>query len=277
MEKKGEFDYESKPFGIGELRTSPTSIPALKLIYCFGDLRTLQKGLGKEFLRVLEIGCGGGTMAKAIKSYFPEFKVVGCDISRRALKFAQKNPEGVKFVYGDVYNLPFKEASFDAVVNFDFLEHLTNPPKALSEMRRVLVPGGLLHSAVPYEGSLWTVHGWLKVLGWRAKEVYCGHVNLFHLGEPEELIKKAGFKLVGRRFSTHWFYQIFDAAYFSLTALRGKNFPYQVEGYLTVKKKGIFRHLIFLAKSIFAATSYFESKILFWFPGLTGHLTCFKK
>jgi len=277
MKGKGEFDYESKPFGIGELSTSPTSIPALKLKYCFDDLVVLQKKLGKESLRVLEIGCGGGAMAKAIESHFPKSEVVGCDIGRRALKFAQENPRDVKFVYGDVYNLPFKEASFDAVVNFDFLEHLADLAKALSEMKRVLVPEGLLHSAVPYEGSLWTVHGWLELLGWPAKEIYCGHVNPFHLGEPEDLIGKAGLKITERRFSTHLFYQVFDAGYFSLTALRGKNFPYQVEGYLAVKKEGVFRNLLFLAKSVVAVISYYESRILFWLPGLTGHLTCFKE
>lgn len=277
MKEKEEFDYESKPFGIGELSAAPTSIPALKLRYCFDDLGALQKKLGKEFLRVLEIGCGGGAMAKAIKSYFPKFEVVGCDISRKALKFAQKNSKGVNFVYGDVYDLPFKKGSFDVVVNFDFLEHFTDLSKALSEMGRVLVPSGLLHSAVPYEGSRWTLHGWLKIFGWRAKEVYCGHVNFFKIGEPENFIKKAGFKLVKRRFSTHLFYQFFDASYFSLTALRKKNFPYQVEGYLAVEKKGVFRNLLFLAKSVIAVISYFESRILFWFPGLTGHLTCIKK
>lgn len=276
MKEKEEFDYESKPFGIGELSTSPTSVPALKLKYCFDNLMVLQRKLGRESLRVLEVGCGGGAMARATKSYFPESNVIGCDISQRALKFAQENSRSVKLVYGDVYDLPFEEASFDAVVTFDFLEHLADLTTALSEMKRILVPGGLLYSAIPYEGSLWTLHGWLKIFGWRAKEVYCGHVNLFRLGDPEDLIRKAGFEIAGRRFSTHLFYQIFDAGYFSLTALRRRNFPYQVEGYLAVKKKGVFRNLLFLAKSAIAAVSYFESRVLFWLPGLTGHLTCLK-
>ncbi len=276
MKGKEEFDYEAKLFGTGELSIFPTSVPALKLKYCFNSLRRLQRKLGKKSLRVLEVGCGGGAMAGAIKFYFPQFKVVGCDISQRALKFAQENLNGVKFVYGNVYDLPFKEVSFDAVVSFDVLEHLTDPAKALSEIRRVLAPGGLFYLAVPYEGSLWTLHGWLKIFGWRAKEVYCGHINLFRLGEPENLVRKAGFKIAERRFSTHFFYQLFDAGYFSLIALRRKNFPYQIEGYLAVKKKGAVRTLIFLAKSVIAALSYLESRALFWFPGLTGHLTCYK-
>lgn len=272
---KSKFDYESKPFGIGEVSTAINSIPALKLKYCFDNLAELEKKQGKEVLRILEVGCGGGAMTRAIKTNFPKFEVVGCDISQKALNLAKG--EGVKLIYADAYDLPFKNNSFDAVVTFDFLEHVSDLKKVLFEIQRVLVPGGLFYSAIPYEGSLWTIHGWLKYLGWNAKKIYCGHVNLFRLGEAEYTIKEIGFNLNKRIFSTHFIYQFFDAIYFSIISLKKKNFPYQVEGYLAVKKKGIFRTLIWLAKSVLAATTYFESRVFFWFPGLTGHLICYKK
>jgi SAM-dependent methyltransferase len=49
----------------------------------------------------------------------------------------------------DMEDLPFPDASFDLVVHSDTLEHVHNPQRALSECRRVLVPGGSLCYTVP--------------------------------------------------------------------------------------------------------------------------------
>jgi SAM-dependent methyltransferase len=50
----------------------------------------------------------------------------------------------------DGHDLPFPDASFDAVVCQAVLEHVMDPPRVVAEMRRVLVPGGLLYAEVPF-------------------------------------------------------------------------------------------------------------------------------
>lgn len=262
---KSNFDYESKPFGVGAVRLSPWYIPALKLRYA---LKALKGARG----RILEIGCGGGAMVGAMNFYRPDLEFYACDISEVALSYAKKDFPKVKFSYGDVYKLPFKDNYFDAVVAFDLLEHLENPKKALAQVKRVLKKEGIIHFAIPYEGSLTNLEGIMTRLGWRAKKIYCGHVKQFFLGELEKLIERQGFRKVERKYSTHLIYQIVDAAYFSFIELRGKNFPYQVEGYVSVNR-GFWRNLLLLLKSLFAITTYIESSLLFWFPGMTGHLT----
>lgn len=265
---KSEFDYESKPFGVGKVRTSSWYIPALKLKY---GLLSLRETKGK----ILEVGCGGGAMSRAIKHYRHDLVVTGCDISRKALRMAKIDSQGMKFYYGDVYSLSFKNNSFDAILAFDVIEHLDNPQKALRELHRVLKPGGILHFAIPYEGSFLNLEGLLSIFKWNAKEIYCGHVNKFAIGDAEKITEKQGFKLIKRSFSAHFINQIADAFFFSIIALRKKNFSYQLEGYVSVKK-GLLRNVVMVLKNIFAIITYYESVLLFFLPGLTGHLTFIK-
>lgn len=265
---KSNFDYESKPFGVGKIKTSPWYIPALKLKYSLDALRNI-KG------NVLEIGCGGGAMARGIKHYRSDLDVFGTDISKSALEFAKSDTGGVKFYYADVYKMPFKDNTFDAIVSYDVFEHLENLDKAFFEVNRILKPNGVLHIAIPLEGSKGNIEGILSLFGWKPKEKYCGHVNRFSIGSLEKIAKGKGFSLQTRQFSTHIIAQTADALYFTFIALRGKNFPYQVEGYVATEK-GIKRNIIMAIKSIFATITYAESMPFHFLPGLTSHLT-FKK
>ncbi len=89
----------------------------------------LKKVKGKK---VLEVGCGRGLLAEklAIKN-----KVTGCDIVI-ADSVAARYP-AVKFVEGNIENLPFKDRSYDVVVTTHTVEHVKNLGLALSELRRV--------------------------------------------------------------------------------------------------------------------------------------------
>lgn len=259
------FDYESKFFGLGQVRLHPWYIPALKLRYALQAIRDV-KG------KVLEAGCGAGAMAKAIKYYRPDLEVYGCDISKKSISIAKKDPSGVNFRYGNIYKLPFENNFFDAVLVFDVLEHLEAPPAALGEIKRVLKKGGLFHSVTPCEGSLLNLEGWLIRLGWRAKEVYCGHINKFSYNDLSSLVAREGFGYVRKKYSAHLITQIVDISYFSLISLRGKNVPYTVEGFLS-QKQGWQQKLVLALRSLFAIMTYIESTLFSWFPGLDYHLT----
>lgn len=264
---KSTFKYDSKPSAVGMVKNLPWYVPATKLKWGLVAISGI-KGGGK----VLEIGCGAGAMIRGIKYYRPDLEVYGVDFCKRSLDYAKKYSSGVKFVYGDIFKLPFGSNSFDAVVDFDVLEHLENLPKALKEVKRVLKPGGVFHSAIPYEGSLFNIEGWLTSFGWKAKVIYCGHVHNFTIGQPERIIEAEGFEKKWRKFSGHLLYQLFDSVFFMIILLRGKNFPYQVEGYVS-SVNSLKAKSLKVVKNIVASLFYFESLVLSLVPGLHGHLT----
>ena len=211
-----EFDYESKTWGAHEVRLAPTFLGAMRLKYCLEDLQDVS---GK----VLEVGCGAGGMARAIKAYRPDLELYGCDVSRRALAAAQQKPGGVKFDYGDAFDLPYDPGSFSAVVMFDVLEHLDEPSASTAEIHRVLENEGLFHLFVPCEGELHTLHGLLAKVGWRAKEHYGGHIQGFTMPALKELLRSSGFQVTTTRWSAHLVNQLADVAYYTRLSARGSN------------------------------------------------------
>lgn len=261
---KERFDYEEKVWGAHEVSLSPRHLGALRLEYCLKDL------LGVEG-RVLEVGCGAGGMAKALKAYRPDLDVYGCDISRKAIQAARESPGRVAFEIGDALSLPFDTAGFSAVVMFDVLEHLSDPGQALAEAWRILAPGGFFHLFVPCEGELFTIHGLLARAGMRAKERYGGHVQRFTLAEVRKLAEDHGFAVRHERWSSHLVNQLADAAYFVGLGIRGRNTSMSVEGYLESSKSGLQREVIRVLTAGVAVASYYESRAFGWIPGSGLH------
>lgn len=125
---------------------------------------------------VLDVGAGDGLITFLIGAS-------GIDIEPEAVRIARK--KGVRMKLGDAYNIPLKDAQFEAVLMADVLEHLENTHKALSEVKRVLKEDGFLYITTP------------------PKDLTPGKIlDEFHFTEwsPEELktlLEKEGFKLIG--------------------------------------------------------------------------------
>ena len=98
--------------------------------------------------RLLEVGCGAGAVLAVLGQEFPGVKLFGVDIEPKQLEFARTHLErsGVEatLAQADALALPFDDESFDHVWMMWFLEHVADPPSALREARRVLVPGGAI-------------------------------------------------------------------------------------------------------------------------------------
>jgi ubiquinone/menaquinone biosynthesis C-methylase UbiE len=107
--------------------------------------------------RVLDIGCGTGTLATLIKRFHPDVEVVGIDPDPRALararRKAAKAAVSIQFDQGFGDDLPYAEVTFDRVFSSFMFHHL--PPdekgKTLRAVRRVLKPGGGFHM-LDFEG-----------------------------------------------------------------------------------------------------------------------------
>ena len=94
--------------------------------------------------RILELGCGAGVpMTKRLVSHF---KVIGVDISKEQLILASRNVPEVSFILGDMTQLSFTEATFDAVAAFYSITHVPRSEHShlLGNIYRMLKPGGLL-------------------------------------------------------------------------------------------------------------------------------------
>lgn len=103
--------------------------------------------------RILDLGCGTGTLALLVKARQPEADVSGLDadpemLARAAGKVAGAGAE-IELGEGRADAIPYEDEHFDAVVSTLFFHHLSRPVRdaTAAEILRVLVPGGELHVA----------------------------------------------------------------------------------------------------------------------------------
>ncbi len=98
-------------------------------------------------MRLLDVGCGPGTITAGLARAVAPGEVVGIDVVLAVLDQAREANAGlpnVRFEEGSVYALAYADASFDVCYAPQVLQHLTRPVAAARVMRRVLKPGGLV-------------------------------------------------------------------------------------------------------------------------------------
>src|SRR5262245_15183550 len=100
-------------------------------------------------LRLLDGGCGPGTITVGLAAAVAPGEVVGVDteavqVERGRALARERGLANVRFEVGDVTALPFADASFDVAFASEVLQYLPDPAVGLRELRRVLRPGGVL-------------------------------------------------------------------------------------------------------------------------------------
>jgi ubiquinone/menaquinone biosynthesis C-methylase UbiE len=131
------------------------------------------KQIVKSSKNILDLGCGEGTRLHLLvrKGAWG----TGIDISRVAINIAKKRYPDLKFICGDINNLPFSKDSFDLVYSAFTLEHLDQPKECIKEAIRVTKKDGNLvliapnygapnRSSPPFKGSRLTklIKGFIK-------------------------------------------------------------------------------------------------------------------
>jgi ubiquinone/menaquinone biosynthesis C-methylase UbiE len=115
--------------------------------------RLLEQAAPRAGQRILDLGCGTGTLAIQVRSAQPEAEVVGLDADQEMLAQARIKADAagvaVRFDQGLSTELPYEDESFDLVLSTLFFHHLTGADKrrTAAEIARVLRPGGALHAA----------------------------------------------------------------------------------------------------------------------------------
>ena len=109
-------------------------------------------------MRLLDLGCGPGSITIGLAEAVAPGEVVGIDaqpaqVERARALAAERRIPNVTFEVADAYDLPFPDRSFDAAFMHVILMHLTEPVRALAEVRRLLRPGGVFGVRDPDMGS----------------------------------------------------------------------------------------------------------------------------
>ncbi|WP_148882056.1 class I SAM-dependent methyltransferase [Thermococcus aciditolerans] len=139
--------------------------------------------------RALDLGCGTGNYTLELKRM--GFDVVGLDASEGMLRVARS--KGLNCVRGDAYSLPFPDGSFDLVLSVTMFEFIHEPEKVISEIYRVLRPGGEAVIGTMNGRSAWFLFKRLKSL---FVETAYRYARFYTPGELEELLLGAGFREV---------------------------------------------------------------------------------
>jgi demethylmenaquinone methyltransferase/2-methoxy-6-polyprenyl-1,4-benzoquinol methylase len=159
---------------------------------------------------VLDVACGTGDLSLALKNESGAV-VIGTDFCRPMLEIAARKMQDIPFVEGDALRLPFADEVFDSVSIAFGLRNLSSVEDGLSELRRVLKPGGLaavLEFSTPvvpglsalfqqyFHRILPRIGGWVS--GSRAAYTYLPNsvVKFPDQGRLAEMMRAAGFEAV---------------------------------------------------------------------------------
>ncbi|MCX3063350.1 class I SAM-dependent methyltransferase [Streptomyces beihaiensis] len=115
----------------------------------------------KPHMKILDIGCGPGTITADLAELVPDGRVTGVDraenvLDRARATAAERGLTNVEFATADVHALDFPDDTFCVVHAHQVLQHVGDPVQALREMRRVTRPGGIVAVRdADYSGMAW--------------------------------------------------------------------------------------------------------------------------
>jgi len=169
-------------------------------------------------MRVLDCGCGPGTITVDLANLVSPGRVVGIDLEATQLSSAQNcsRQQGINAWFGvaSVYDLPFADDQFDAVFAHALFEHLREPVRALTEMRRVLRSSGLVGLRSP-DWAGWFVNppsALIEHAFHQFKEIQIANGGNPHVGRSLKcLLRESGFSNVSLAAS---YELVYDPAFF---------------------------------------------------------------
>ena len=169
----------------------------------FAEVAKLVEPTGGE---VLDIGCADGVFSKVIFNKSKADKYIGLDVIKTSIDWARHHwryEKRMKFIVGDAHDLKFKSGTFSAVFAMEVLEHVVNPKKVLTEVKRILKKGGYGVFLVPSDSLLFRIVWflWLHFYprGWVWRDT---HIQTYRNNYLPKVSREAGFKIeVDKKFN----------------------------------------------------------------------------
>jgi SAM-dependent methyltransferase len=98
---------------------------------------------------VIDVGCSTGYLLEDLRRVLPAARLIGVDLVAQGLRKAHMNVPDAELLQADVCNLPLEDASVDAVLSANLLEHVPDDVQALAEVARIMRPGSRAVMVVP--------------------------------------------------------------------------------------------------------------------------------
>jgi SAM-dependent methyltransferase len=141
--------------------------------------------------KILDVGCGEGHITARMHEVFPGAEFSALDYSLSAIARANHLFPGIDFVVADACTPPYKADYFDAIVCNNLFEHVPDPLRLLSALRRVTKPGGHLIISTP---SRYRFDNLLRIMfGKSVRLMSTQHVTEYSVGQVFELLRFGGF------------------------------------------------------------------------------------
>ena len=149
----------------------------------------LARRYGKLGGKLLEIGSGMGHLVGQLED---SFETDGIDLNHWAVEQSKAVVEKTDLQTASAEELPFEDNSFDIVIIKHIVEHLPNPEKAIAEIGRITIPGGVLILATPNLDSLLKPWKGEKWIGYQDPT----HISLHPPASWLNWIQESGFSLM---------------------------------------------------------------------------------
>jgi SAM-dependent methyltransferase len=227
------------------------NLPALKASYVLSRL--------PEVGDVLEVGSGDGKMLRTVQAQRPRLRLHGCDVRDSSLR-----PAATEFRVM-TRDIPYPNATFDAVFIADVLEHVPDPQHLVAEIARVLKPSGSFVGFVPIEGEKLSLYElYRRLLG---KDLYQRTKHHIQAYTQADIVRLLGshFTVTDMRFAYHALGHALDASFFALASLpRIERFWWSENKYYAPEqsREGPLAFLLNRLLELGNALAYFESRAL---------------
>jgi SAM-dependent methyltransferase len=134
---------------------------------------------------IADLGCSTGYLLEDLRRGHPDALLIGVDLVAAGLRKANANVPDARLLQADVCALPLEDASVDAAVSANLLEHVPDDRRALAELRRILRPGARGVLVVPSGPSTYDYY-----------DRFLGHERRYARGEMASKAKEAGLDVI---------------------------------------------------------------------------------
>jgi len=190
--------YRHRVQGIAKMigkRTAGISTVVVKDIRYYRNVNpAVLEAVPSDTKRLLDVGCGSGTLGAALKERNPNMEIIGVEINPLAAREASAVLDNVIVADVEAGNLPLDNGYFDCIVCGDVLEHLRDPWTTVEKLKVLLKNGGVMIASLPNVGHVSVI---TDLLAGRWRYVEAGildstHLRFFTRETAAEMFERAG-------------------------------------------------------------------------------------